>query len=133
MLSETGAPTPVAWARLRAPVSLMAPLDDSVITGVVAASALRTRYAEALDRESAYEKLTRRLREAPDREASPENREASPGSREPRVTRDARREDASVMQKVVASSAFRSALRSAGTVIGREITRSLFGTARRRR
>ena len=38
-----------------------------------------------------------------------------------------------MVEQVVQSSAFRSMLRSAGTVIGREITRSLFGTARRRR
>jgi hypothetical protein len=34
---------------------------------------------------------------------------------------------------VTSSSAFRSMLRSAGTVIGREITRSIFGTSRRSR
>lgn len=38
-----------------------------------------------------------------------------------------------MVAQVVKSSAFRSMLRSAGTVIGREITRSIFGTARRRR
>jgi hypothetical protein len=38
-----------------------------------------------------------------------------------------------MIEKVVSSSAFRSMTRSAATVIGREITRSLFGTARRRR
>ena len=38
----------------------------------------------------------------------------------------------SVVESVVKSSAFKSALRSAGTVLGREITRSLFGTSRKR-
>jgi hypothetical protein len=38
-----------------------------------------------------------------------------------------------VVEQVVQSSAFRSMMRSAGTVIGREITRSIFGTARRSR
>ena len=37
-----------------------------------------------------------------------------------------------VVESVVTSGAFKSALRSAGTVLGREITRSLFGTSRRR-
>jgi hypothetical protein len=32
---------------------------------------------------------------------------------------------------VIHSTAFRSFLRSAGTVLGREITRSVFGTAKR--
>ena len=35
--------------------------------------------------------------------------------------------------KMMDSPAFKSAMRSAGTVIGREITRSIFGTGRRRR
>ena len=35
--------------------------------------------------------------------------------------------------KMMGSPAFKSAMRSAGTVIGREITRSIFGTGRRRR
>jgi hypothetical protein len=37
-----------------------------------------------------------------------------------------------VVEQVVGSSVFKSMLRSAGTVIGREITRSIFGTSRRR-
>ena len=36
------------------------------------------------------------------------------------------------LEKMMASPAFKSAMRSAGTVIGREITRSIFGTGRRR-
>ena len=44
----------------------------------------------------------------------------------------AKADDPGLVEQVVKSSAFRSALRSAGTVIGREITRSIFGTARRR-
>ena len=37
------------------------------------------------------------------------------------------------LEQVLKSSAFKSAMRSAGTVLGREITRSIFGTGRRRR
>ena len=128
VLSERGAPTPVAWTRLRAPQSLMAPSTARVVSDVVGASALRPKYAEALDRESAYEMLTTRLAEAPtppDSDGQPDQQSAEPPA--------ASREEPSTLDKVVASSAFRSALRSAGSVIGREITRSIFGTARRRR
>ena len=38
-----------------------------------------------------------------------------------------------MFDKMMSSPAFKSAMRSAGTVIGREITRSIFGTGRRRR
>jgi hypothetical protein len=49
---------------------------------------------------------------------------------------DAKSRDAvegSMVQEVIQSSAFKSFLRSAATVAGREITRSIFGTGRRRR
>jgi hypothetical protein len=45
----------------------------------------------------------------------------------------AQREEPSAFDKVLESPMFKSAMRSAGTVIGREITRSIFGTGRRRR
>ena len=63
-------------------------------------------------------------------------REAAKGAAEQEKARAAeeRRKAAepNVVDKVVKSSAFKSMLRSAGTVIGREITRSVFGTSRRR-
>jgi hypothetical protein len=37
-----------------------------------------------------------------------------------------------MLQQVVKSSAFKGFLRSAGTVLGREITRSVLGTAKKR-
>ncbi|GAA2725671.1 helicase HerA-like domain-containing protein [Cellulomonas aerilata] len=139
VLSERGAPTPVAWTRLRAPQSLMAPSAAGVVSAVVEASALRPKYAQALDRESAYEKLVARLAEAPAAAEPTRRREPKSSDRAaaPRKDRSAPapapRKEPSVLENVVTSSAFKSALRSAGSVLGREITRSLFGTARRRR
>ncbi|MEU7060140.1 hypothetical protein [Streptomyces sp. NPDC046197] len=51
---------------------------------------------------------------------------AGPGERQAR-------QEPSVVEQVVNSGAFRSRARSPGTRIGKEITRSLFGTPRRRR
>ena len=39
----------------------------------------------------------------------------------------------SVLESMMDNPAFKSAMRSAGTVIGRELGRSIFGTGRRRR
>ncbi len=64
VLSEKGAPTPVAWTRLRAPQSSMDPLDAATTTALVAASPQQARYATAVDRESAYELLTARAARA---------------------------------------------------------------------
>lgn len=61
VLSETGAPTPVAWTRMRAPRSLMAPADPAAVLGAVTGSELQHRYGQPVDRESAYELLMGRL------------------------------------------------------------------------
>lgn len=122
VLSEIGAPTPVAWTRMFAPQSLMAPSPDAEIDATVSGSSIRSRYAEVIDRESAYEMLNVRLQQAP----APAPQQAERPA--PRV-----REDKGMLQQVTGSPVFRSMMRSAGSALGREITRSLFGTARRRR
>lgn len=127
VLSEKGAPTPVAATRLRAPRSLMGPLDTAALDRAVRESPLYGRYAQAVDRESAYEKLT--AREAARADAAAEAGRAS--AKAPAKGRP--KEDVSVVEQVVGSGVFKSLARSVGTQLGREITRSLFGTARRRR
>src|ERR1700753_2229388 len=60
VLSERGAPTPVAWTRLRAPRSLMAAIGEPAAVEAAKASPLWGTYGETIDRESAYEKLSAR-------------------------------------------------------------------------
>jgi uncharacterized protein len=57
VLSERGAPTPVAWTRLRSPRSLMAAIGDDAISTAAKASPLQATYGQTVDRESAYEKI----------------------------------------------------------------------------
>jgi len=130
VLSDRGAPTPVAWTRLRAPQSKMAPADPAVLTAAVAGSPLHAKYAETVDRDSAYERLAKRVDAAPAPEAKAG--EAPKPSTE-RSTRSSRapKPEKSTAEKVIESSAFRSAARSAATVLGREIARSIFGTRSR--
>ncbi|MEU2495501.1 helicase HerA-like domain-containing protein [Streptomyces sp. NPDC007883] len=138
VLSESGAPTPVAATRLRAPRSLMGPVGDAALDAAVRSSVLYPRYAQAVDRESAYERLTAEqqeaeeaaLRAARDAEAAREAEEAA--RRQERAARAPRREE-SLRGQVTGSGLFTSLARSVGTQLGREISRSLFGTARRRR
>ena len=136
VLSERGTPTPVAWTRMKAPNSLMDPSPPETVAAVLAASPVAGKYAAVLDRESAYELLARRLRTAPPPEPEPSREpsaapETAPEAAPERPARVA--EESGMLEKVATSPAFRSMLRSAGTVIGREITRSIFGTSRRRR
>ncbi|MFC8348903.1 helicase HerA-like domain-containing protein [Streptomyces sp. NPDC057280] len=128
VLSEKGAPTPVAATRLRAPESLMGPIEPTALDEVVKASPLHGRYAQAVDRESAYEKLNAsRGAKGPD-----EMQTAPPRKTAPKAPK-APKEEPSVVEQVVGSGMFKSLARSLGTQIGREITRSIFGTAKRRR
>jgi DNA helicase HerA-like ATPase len=121
VLSERGAPTPVAWTRLRPPQSTMAPLPPEQMQQLVAASPLSARYAAAPDDESAYEKLKAR-EEALTAAATPApNAPAGEGTRS--------NEGGGIFDSPV----FKSFARSAASAAGREITRSIFGTAPRRR
>lgn len=138
VLSERGAPTPVAATRLRAPQSLMGPVPADALERAVKGSSLYGRYAEAVDRESAYENLAagqeesgRAARDAADRAAVEEAVASAPG--ESKQVPEERKEEGSPVRQVVGSSMFKSLARSVGTQVGREISRSLFGTSRRRR
>ncbi|MDQ1727372.1 MAG: double-strand break repair helicase HerA and related ATPase [Frankiaceae bacterium] len=135
VLSENGAPTPVAWTRLRPPASRMGPLEPATLSASVSASPLAARYSAAIDDESAFEKLQSR---APTPAAAQAERQAAP----PPPVQDAPLEEShrtaaagglGAAAGILASPMFRSFARSAATVAGREIARSIFGTAPRRR
>jgi DNA helicase HerA-like ATPase len=142
VLSERGSPTPVAWTMLRAPRASMAPIEPGAMDAAVTASPLHPKYGAPVDRESAYERLAARLAPppvrapeppAPDPELPnpwPEIPEAPPEPRRRPRTRAA--EDDDVVGKVLGSAAFRSFARSAASALGRELTRGIFGTRRRR-
>ncbi|UQX89993.1 DUF853 domain-containing protein [Jatrophihabitans telluris] len=137
VLSERGAPTPVAWARMRAPRSLMAQIDPAAQTQAVSSSSLQPKYGTAVDRESAYEKLAARLAPAAPAggDSAPQaSTPAQPGPSSGAPRGESHQNEAGgVISEVLGSSAFKSFTRSAASALGREITRSLFGTARRRR
>ncbi|WP_300010544.1 helicase HerA-like domain-containing protein [Pseudonocardia sp.] len=124
VLSERGAPTPVAWSRMRAPRSLMAAIGEDAVTAAAKSSPLFARYGQTVDRESAYETLTAKIAEAAPVEA-PVDAPAPPPAREERA-------EPSFVEKAFGSPVVRSFLRSAASALGREITRGMFGTRRRR-
>ncbi|HEY5151684.1 MAG TPA: helicase HerA-like domain-containing protein [Mycobacterium sp.] len=130
VLSERGAPTPVAWTRLRPPRSLMDTIGPDYIKAAAQASPLFLKYGQTVDRESAYEMLAAKM--AP--EAGTDLPPIMPtGIDLPPMPKQVEKAEPGVLEKMMDNPAFKSAMRSAGTVIGREITRSIFGTGRRRR
>jgi DNA helicase HerA-like ATPase len=68
VLNESGAPSPVAWTRLRAPQSSMAPTSHDRVTAAVSASPLLARYGSVADSRSARDVLAERA-EAAERSA----------------------------------------------------------------
>lgn len=141
VLGEKGAPTPVAWTRLLAPEASMAPATPTTLHATVAASPVAARYAQPVDRESAHELLQARMAHAEaDRAAADAAEQAEKDARAAekeaaRTQRERTREERARggTARGRAADPLDAFLRSAGTQLGREITRTIFGTRRRRR
>lgn len=136
VMNERGAPTPVAWTRLRAPESLMGPSDPAAMQATVAASPRHAKYATAVDRESAREILAAKLeagaqQAAADKAAADQakaDKAAAKKSGSSTSTRRQPKQEEGVVTQVVKSSAFKQFMRTAAA----EIARGMFGTGRRR-
>jgi hypothetical protein len=61
VMNEQGAPSPVAWTRLRAPQGSMSPTPETQMQATVAASPLLARYGTPIDPESARELLAKKI------------------------------------------------------------------------
>ncbi|WP_194837640.1 helicase HerA-like domain-containing protein [Nocardia sp. XZ_19_369] len=120
VLSEKGAPTPVAWTRIQPPRSLMDTIGDDAIKSRALSSSLHSKYGQTIDRESAYELLAAKVAAA---DQSPESAPA-PG-------RASKTDEDSTAERIMKNPAVKSFLRSAATAAGREISRSIFGTRKR--
>ena len=95
VLDPRGVPTPVAATRLYPPRSRMTPLTPEERAAAIAASPLRPRYAERLDRDSAAELLEARIAGDAARveevRSRPRAEPAPPRRREPEAPGDPRR------------------------------------------
>nr|WP_064571479.1 helicase HerA-like domain-containing protein [Gordonia sp. LAM0048] len=121
VLSERGAPTPVAWTVIRAPRSSMEAIGADAITAAAKTGPLYTKYGTSVDRESAYEMLAANTL-APGESADAPAPTPGPASEEP-----------GLLTEVLTSKPMQSFLRSAASAAGREFSRAIFGTGRRRR
>jgi hypothetical protein len=83
---------------------------------------LSGKSGQTVDRESAYEMLLAKV--------APPAEQAPPAQAEPPHRREA--DDSGLIGQVLGNPAVKSFLRSAGSALGREITRGIFGTGRRR-
>ena len=105
----------------------MAAADPVVVQQAVTGSSLYPKYAEAVDRESAYEMLAAHAQQASAPASAPVSAPASAGDRPVPKPRQAKQSE-TLVEQVLGSAAVKGLAQS----IGKEITRSIFGTGKRR-
>ncbi|OBF93775.1 ATPase [Mycobacterium sp. 852002-51163_SCH5372311] len=127
VLSEKGAPTPVAWTRMRVPRSLMAAIGADAIGAAAKDSPLQAKYGQTIDRDSAYEML--RAKQAAGPPSSEPGEPAPSDSEVPPMPPPAEKKGPSIFEQVLHDPTVKSAINTGV----REITRNIFGTGRRRR
>ncbi|GGZ78862.1 helicase HerA-like domain-containing protein [Algibacter mikhailovii] len=103
-LDEKGRPTPLAATMMRAPMSRMDVLTDDELKTLLAESKLVKKYNEDIDRESAYELLNQKIKDAEEEEAKEQakkEREALKKSESKRQTSTSRRRSSTRMNPIV--------------------------------
>lgn len=110
VLSEKGTPTPLAATLLCPPSSRMDILSTEEIDKLTEKSGLIKKYNESIDRESAYEILTNKLKAAEE--------EAGPAIEKGKV-----KQEKSTVEKVLTSTT----ARQVGRTVARELTRGILG------
>ena len=150
-LDEKGAPTPVARTMVAPPRSRVGPLTAPERKSIVVASPMGLKYDKAVDRESAYEVLTKKAVAAADEADKEKARAAAEKDAAARAKQqakeDAAREKAEAREeardraardrqaKTVGRAATRVATQVGGNVlsaVGRELVRGIFGGLKRR-
>nr|WP_314876539.1 helicase HerA-like domain-containing protein [uncultured Pseudomonas sp.] len=115
-LEDKGTPAMVQRVLVAPPQSRIGPLSSAERSALLAASSLRGRYDQPIDRESAYEMLTQRKGEPaePVPQAKPEQ--------------DSFADKAGEFLQGAAGQAIKSAVRQAANQLGRQLVRGLMGS-----
>jgi len=130
VMNERGAPTPVAWTRLRAPEASMDPSSPETFNEVIASSSLQAKYGEVVDRDSAHEILTKRMDDAAakrEADAAAEEKAKGSGSSKTSSTKD----DGGVISDIAHSKPFRDFVKESGRTLAREIARGVLKIGKR--
>jgi len=131
VLSEKGAPTPVAWTRMRVPRSLMAAIGDDTIAQAAKDSALQAKYGQTVQQPELPEAGPR------DEQAGPPHLPQAQSDYPPVPSNDpvppmpapAEPKGPAMWEEVLNHPTVKSGINTAI----REIAKSVFGTGRRRR
>jgi len=118
-LDAKGRPTPLVHTFLRAPQSRMDVLTEQEMDRIIDSSRIIDRYNEVIDRDSAYELLTGKIKEAQSEEIQEKLKEQQQKAQKT----SSRRKEKSTLEKVVNSTT----VRQLGRTAVREFARGLFG------
>jgi DNA helicase HerA-like ATPase len=119
VLNEKGIPTPLVHTMMRAPQSRMDILSPSEINYVIRSSYLVPRYNEEIDRDSAYELLSDKIKDAQDQEHQEKMRAQQEKASKARSSGRTR--------KTMIEKTWDSTTRQLGRTLARELTRGILG------
>ena len=113
MLNEKGIPTEVVATHLTPPRAVMGPLAADAYQALISSSQMTAKYSEAVDPESAYEILTKRVNEklAEEEQVKQQQAEAKEEAKQ--------KNEKSAFEEVIDAPITRQ--------IGKEIVRGIFG------
>ena len=143
VMNERGAPSPVAWTRLRAPQGSMSPTPADVMATAVSASPLLATYGTPIDRQSAYELLSVKMNAAAEAETNAERARAAKEAQADydKAVRDMRKSEQASRPKTTTRTPARRAENNplgdmlgsrTGQTIVREVLRGIFSTLKRK-
>ncbi|MEB4211317.1 helicase HerA-like domain-containing protein [Mycobacterium sp. 94-17] len=127
VLSEKGAPTPVAWTRMRVPRSLMASIGEDKIKDAAKNSTLQTKYGQTVPQPAQPQPGAQGQPGAP--QARPDYLPVPPNESVPPMPEPAEPKGPAVWEEVLNNSAVKSGI---NTVL-REVVKNMFGGRGRRR
>lgn len=124
LLDEKGAPTPVERVLISPPESQIGPLAAEIRQTLMQRSPIGSRYNQPVDRDSAYELLKRKAQESAKEEQAKQHRLAT--EREEREL--AKAKPRSSNRQSATEAMVKSAARSIGSQLGRQIIRGVLGS-----
>jgi len=129
VLDEKGVPTVVERANILPPRSSMNAVEDAVLQDVVNASRLKSKYAQSLDRHSAYEELQGIRAEEEQAEEQEKQREQAERARKtPARSTGRTRKTSSRARQTPMDKMINSTMSAIGREVGRKLVRGLFDT-----
>jgi uncharacterized protein len=116
-LNEKGVPTPLAAVHLKAPSSRIGILTSQELNEINSASNLVSKYNVELDRESAYEILNKKIKQAPLSNEEGEENESD------KIEKKSNKEEPSLFEKASKNTM----VRQIGRTVMKEVARGLLG------